>query len=378
MSLFLLVILGIYSAAHAYAFFRIKAAFPFGAFTGVFLGLFMTAMILAPILVRIIERHGYDAPAQMLSYIGYTWMGVFFLFFSLSIFIDLYRLSLSGAGMLFRWSPAPFMPSAKAAFLAPLLLALAFSAYGFFEALRISTNQIVIRTPKLPASLERLRIAQISDVHLGLIVRQKRVEKILQTIREADPDILISTGDLVDGQIDGLGDLADSFRKIQPRYGKFAVTGNHEFYAGLPHSLEITRRAGFTLLRGEVAAIPELITIAGVDDPAGKHFDLKPTLREAELLSGLSRDTFILLLKHQPSVSEKALGLYDLQLSGHTHNGQIFPFSLLVRIFFSRVTGLHDLSKGSHLYISQGTGTWGPPIRFLTKPEVTIIDLVHP
>lgn len=377
MSLFLLIILGIYSAAHVYAFFRIKAAFPFGASTGALLALFMTAMIVAPILIRILERHGYDTPARLLSYLGYTWMGVFFLFFSVSILTDLYRLSLSGAGMIFRWNPACFMPSAKAAFLAPLILALVFSVYGYFEALRIRHHEIVIRTSKIPASPGRLRIAQISDVHLGLIVRQERVERILQVIREADPDILISTGDLVDGQIDSLANPADAFAEIRPRYGKFAVTGNHEFYAGLPHSLEITRRAGFTLLRGEVATIPNLITIAGIDDPTGKHFGLKPTPQETELLSGLPRDTFILLLKHQPSVAENALGLYDLQLSGHTHNGQIFPFKLLVRIFFSRVTGRYDLSKGSHLYVSQGTGTWGPPIRFLTRPEVTIIDLVH-
>ncbi len=378
MSLFLLVVIGIYSAAHLYVFFRIKAAFPFGAIPGAFLGLFMAAMIAAPILVRILERYGHDAPARVLSYAGYTWMGVFFLFFSLSVLIDLYRLLLSGAGMIFSLNPGYFMPSARTAFLVPLFLALAFSLYGYFEALRIRPHEVVIRTPKIPEGFSRLRIVQISDVHLGLIVRQERVDRILQVIRDAEPDILISTGDLVDGQIDSLANLADAFKEVRPRYGKFAVTGNHEFYAGLPQSLEITRRAGFTLLRGEVISIPEIITIAGIDDPAGKHMGMNPPVQETELLSGLPRDTFTLLLKHQPFVAEEAPGLYDLQLSGHTHNGQIFPFSLIVRIFFPRVTGLHDLPNGSHLYISQGTGTWGPPIRFLTQPEVTIIDLIRP
>jgi hypothetical protein len=181
----------------------------------------------------------------------------------------------------------------------------------------------------------------------------------------------------VDGQIDSLSGLADILKQVQPRYGKYAITGNHEFYAGLPNALKFTREAGFTMLRGEVITSAGPINIAGVDDPTGRYFGVPKGTTEKELLSGLPKDTFTLLLKHQPMVNESTLGLYDLQLSGHTHKGQIFPFRYMVRIFFPHIAGWYDLSKGSYLYVSRGTGTWGPPIRFLSPPEVTVIDLVH-
>jgi uncharacterized protein len=208
-------------------------------------------------------------------------------------------------------------------------------------------------------------------------VREARLRKILSVINKANPDILISTGDLVDGQIDSLTGLAEAFQEIQPRYGKYAITGNHEFYAGLPQALEITRRAGFTILRNEAVTVGGIINIAGVDDPTGKYFGQSGGMPEVELLSLLPRDKFTLLLKHQPSIDPRSLGSYDLQLSGHTHQGQIYPFRYMVQLYFSHIAGWYDLPKGSHLYVSRGTGTWGPPIRFLSPPEVTMIDLIH-
>jgi len=377
MSLFLLTIFSIYSAVHVYAFFKVKAAFPFGAGIGILLGIFLAVMTFAPIFVRILERHGYEFSARLMAYIGYSWMGIIFLFFTLSLLTDLYHLFVNGAGLIFRKDMGLLTPSARIAFLVPLFLALGLALYGYFAALNIRLEMVTLRSSKIPEAIGRLRIAQVSDVHLGIIVREARLRKILRVIRDANPDILVSTGDLVDGQIDSLAGLAEALQEIHPRYGKYGITGNHEFYAGLPQALEITRRAGFTVLRNEAVTVEGIINIAGVDDPTGKSFGLSGGMPEEELLSLLPRDKFTLLLKHQPSVRIKSLGLFDLQLSGHTHNGQIFPFRYLVQLFFSHIAGWYDLPKGSHLYVSRGTGTWGPPIRFLSPPEVTVIDLIH-
>lgn len=377
MPVFLFVILGAYSAVHIYTFFKLRAAFPFGGAAGGFIALFMAAMVCAPILVRVMERYGYDSPARLLSFIGYVWMGVIFLFFTLSVLTDLYRILLHGAGLLSGKNTVLFMPSAKVLFLIPLVAALLLSVYGYFEALNIRARAVRIPSDKISADPGRLRIVQISDVHLGLIVKEMRLRRIIKVIEEAVPDILISTGDLVDGQIDGLDLLADALGKIQPHYGKYAITGNHEFYAGLPHSLAITKRAGFTLLRGASVTIPGVISIAGVDDPAGRRFGLSEGLPEDKLLTGLPTGTFTLLLKHQPHIRTNSIGLFDLQVSGHTHDGQIFPFRYMVRMVFPRIAGLYDLSKGSRLYVSRGTGTWGPPFRIFAPPEVTVIDIVH-
>jgi predicted MPP superfamily phosphohydrolase len=376
MPLFLLIIFGAYSAMHVYALLKARAAFPFGAVPGAFLGLFMACMVFAPIIVRIMERHGYDYPARMVSYIGYSWMGVLFLFFSLSILTDLFRIAMWGAGLMLHRDTALFIPAARAAFLAPLILAMGFSLYGYFSALDIRPENIVIPSPMIPGEIGRIRIAQISDVHVGLMVRRDRLERISRVIREAQPDILVSTGDLVDGQMDSIAGLAEVLREIEPRYGKFAVTGNHEFYAGLPQALDFTSRAGFTVLRGEWVDIQGIITVAGFDDPTGRRMGMHRGASEDELLPSLPRGTFTLLLKHQPIVRESSTGLFDLQLSGHTHNGQIFPFRFLVRLFFPRTAGLYSLHQFSSLYVSRGTGTWGPPVRFLSPPEVTVIDLI--
>jgi uncharacterized protein len=184
-------------------------------------------------------------------------------------------------------------------------------------------------------------------------------------------------GDLVDGQADHLSAAAEMLRSVSAKYGKFAVTGNHEFYAGLPYSLSITKKAGFSMLRGEGVEIPGVIAIFGVDDPAGKSFGLANVVSEKDLLSSSPRKVFTLLLKHRPVVDKNAAGLFDLQLSGHIHGGQIFPFRYVTELFSPYGTGFFTLPGGGHLYVSRGSGTWGPPIRFLAPPEVTIIDLVH-
>ncbi|MBW1995833.1 MAG: metallophosphoesterase, partial [Deltaproteobacteria bacterium] len=217
---------------------------------------------------------------------------------------------------------------------------------------------------------------QISDVHIGLIVGENRLEKILDRVIAAEPDILISTGDLVDGQMDDVSTLTEMFRKIPAKMGKYAITGNHEFYAGLNRALKFTKNAGFTVLRGEALSINGFLNIAGVDDMAGNSYGLTRNISEKALLSALDRDKFTLFLKHRPLLEKDATGLYDLQLSGHVHKGQIFPFSLVTMLFYPEDAGMLALDNNAFLYVSRGCGTWGPPIRFLSPPEVTIIDLV--
>ena len=377
MSLFLVTFFLIYSSAHLYIFLKIKAAFTLGTAGTITLIAFMVVMIGAPILVRVSERQGLEFLARLFSYVGYTWLGLAFLFFTSSLCIDLYRFFVYVIGIILRTNLSSFSPASRLAFCIPALVAATIAIYGYFEACSIRSEQIVIASPKVPKEVKRFTIVQISDVHLGLIVREGRLEKILDKVKEAQPDILVSTGDLVDGQIDDLGGLAELLSEIRPPYGKFAVTGNHEFYAGLDQALRFTEKAGFTVLRGEARDVAGFVTIAGVDDPTARYFGALRGAPEPRLLAGVPRERLALLLKHRPVIGEKALGLIDVQLSGHTHKGQIFPFNYLSKIFFPHDAGLVSLPGNSFLYVSRGSGTWGPPIRFLAPPEVTIITLVH-
>lgn len=373
MVIFLLTFFTIYGGVHAYAFWKAREAFGFGMRAGVPVALVMLFMVLAPILVRVAERAGLEFLPRILAYVGYFWMGALFLFFAASLVFDLDRLFVGGAGLLTGQDMSFLRAPARISFLLCLAWAILITCYGYFEAGNIVSERIEIQTSKIPQEIGRVRIVQISDVHLGLIVREQRLKKILRAVREAGPDLLVSTGDLVDGQMDSLPGLDQLFSDIRPRYGKFAVTGNHEYYAGLGHALDVTKKAGFRILRGEGVTLGGFLDIAGLDDPTGGG----GAASEREVLSGLTSGHFTLLLKHRPVLDHEAAGLFDLQLSGHVHKGQIFPFNLLTYLFYPVTAGLSTLENGAYLYVSRGSGTWGPPVRFLAPPEVTVIDLVH-
>jgi predicted MPP superfamily phosphohydrolase len=375
-NIFFAVFFGLYGLLHFYSFVKLKQALEPGPWPLAGLTLFMIMMVLAPLLVRLLERNAWPTLARLLAHVGYVWMGLLFLFVSCALLLDLYRvlmLLLQGA---VRVDLSHLMPSPRVNFFAPLILALTVAIFGFFQALNIRTERIVIQTAKIPRDIGRVRIVQISDVHLGLIVRQSRLAKILECVTAAHPDLLVSTGDLVDGQLNELAGLAEQIRQVKTPLGKYAVTGNHEFYAGIGTALKFTQEAGFTVLRGKGLTVSGVLNLAGVDDPAGNRFGTGHIISEKALLTDLPRSAFTVLLKHRPIPDDESIGLFDLQLSGHTHKGQIFPFTVLIDLMYPKSAGLLELGAGARLYVSRGSGTWGPPIRFLSAPEVTVIDLV--
>jgi predicted MPP superfamily phosphohydrolase len=217
---------------------------------------------------------------------------------------------------------------------------------------------------------------QLSDVHVGQVVRESRVKNILKLVAAAAPDIIVSTGDLVDGHQRHLNNLDSFFAGIKPRFGKFAIVGNHEYYIGLDKSLQFMQRAGFRVLINECFEPAGILSITGVDDSRNNESRAINDKIEAELLLKSKDNKFRLLLKHRPVVAADSIGKFDLQLSGHVHKGQIFPFNLLTWLSFPVKSGLTELHKGIYLYVSRGTGVWGPPIRFLAPPEITVIDLL--
>ena len=377
MSLFLLTFFLLYGSLHLYFFLKIRAAFAPGGPAQAILIVLLVLGLMAPIIVRAAERAGLEMLVRFVAWTGYVWMAVVLLFFSAGLLIDLWRLLVHVAGLVLRADVTRYLPTARTIFFIPLTMALAISGYGFFEARQIRTERVEIRSAKLPKTLERLRIVQISDVHIGVLVRGERLAEILRRVREASPDLVVATGDLVDGQLDSMAEAEAQLREIRPRYGKYAVTGNHEFYAGLDDALEFIKGSGFTLLRGEVASVAGTIDLAGVDDPTIRRSSPRGGLSDREVLSrGAGGGRFAILLKHQPHVERDAPGAFDLMLSGHTHKGQIFPFSLVTRRFFHYHSGNYRLANEVLLHVSRGTGTWGPPIRFLSPPEITVIDLI--
>lgn len=377
MSLFLFTFFLLYAGMHLYAFMKAKNVLAFDAWAGLAVAAFMVVMIASPFIVRMSEKGGWESFARITAYVGYTWLGILFLFTSYAIAADIYGLFVHICGVALRKDLSQWSVSAGHAFFLPLIFSVLCSVYGYFEASNIRTEKVLISTPKISAETGRLKIVQVSDIHLGLIVREDRLKRILEKVKAADPDIVVSTGDLVDGQVCNLNHLSDLLKDITPRYGKYAITGNHEFYAGLDDAICFTENAGFTMLRAETVSPGGIINIAGVDDPVGQAFGISKNISEKDLLSTLPRERYTLLLKHRPLIDRNSLGLFDLQLSGHVHRGQIFPFSIFTWLYYPIQSGLATLPKGSNLYVSRGAGTWGPPIRFLSPPEIAVIELVH-
>jgi hypothetical protein len=377
MSLFLLSFFLIYGSMHAYALLKAGSALALGPAATLALLLLLGILLCAPILTYSLSRHGYEEAARIVAHVGYLWMGFLFFFVCLSLFADLLRLPLSAMGRGGIAANAAGGLAGRPAFLCIAGLAVALSAYAIVEASRIEVVRVRIVTDRLPASVPSLRIAQITDLHLGLLHRSGKAREVAAIVAREHPDLFVSTGDLVDGQLDGVSELAGILRGISAPRGKFAVLGNHEYYAGIDRAIAFTRKAGFTLLLDESTTIDDAVRIAGVDDPAGARFGRTGGPYEAALLGDRSDGRFTILLKHRPQLDPDTAGKFDLQLSGHTHHGQIFPFRLLTRLFYPLLAGDHPVPGGGILHVSRGTGTWGPPMRFLAPPEVTIVDIVR-
>jgi predicted MPP superfamily phosphohydrolase len=378
MSLFLLTFLSVYGAIHLYLFIKARSALASGTGASVAMALFLAAMVVAPIAVRLLDRHGMHLAGRYLAYVAYTWMGLLFFFFWLSLCLDAYNLSMKLLALLPGWSAGSLVWKGRNSFIFISLAVLFLGGLSFYSAWQIRLERVALPTTKLPPQTEQLTIAQISDVHLGPMVGERRLSRIMRILEKVKPDLVVATGDLVDAQMDKLDNLATMLAALNPPMGKFAITGNHEFYAGIRQSGRFLKAAGFKLLRNEDLKLNGFLTIVGVDDPVGKRRYAENGMvgkKEKLLLADSDSERFTLLLKHRPTVDEESLGRFDLQLSGHTHGGQIFPFNLITRLFYPNQRGLHRLDKASVLYVSRGTGTWGPPMRFLSPPEVTLIEL---
>jgi len=369
--MFLLVFILVYGGLQAYVAHKAVAAFSLAGRRRLAVWAWAGFMTVAPLLLWPLERCDCRLLVGTLAAVVYGWMGAGFLFFWLGLAVDLWRLP----SRLLRLP----VPTPRHAFLGVATAVAALSAYGVHEALNPRVERLEIVTDKLPPDTGPLRIVLVSDVHLGVTMGPRRLPTVLEPIQALDPDMLLSVGDLVDGGAVHLEGAAARFAAIQPRYGKYAVMGNHEQYRGLDLSLAFHEQAGFRVLRGEAVEVLPGLVIAGVDDPGrGGPGVVSPggidTTDDGAALARVPPGKFVLFLKHQPVPPGQVR--VDLQLSGHTHGGQIFPFYWLTRLRYDYGPGLHPLAGGGHLYLSRGTGTWGPPMRVLAPAEITLIELV--
>lgn len=369
-----------YCSANLYFFYKVSSIINRGLAIDVLTGIIILFMTFSPVLIPVYSHKGSENRLRIFSYVGYLWLAFMVPFFPVSLILDVYNLAVQQSGFIAAKDIDATLLSPFSTFLVPFFLALTITVYGYYEAKNVRVERLVMNTPKLPKGITKIRIAQISDLHLSILSRDHFIGKVITKINEEKPDIIVSTGDLLDGIVRHVNHISGRLRKLDARYGKFAVTGNHEFYGGLKHTIKFIEDSGFTVLRDSGVTVDNIINIAGMDFAGGEtkgYSNDAPRQDEREMLSNLRPGLFTLLLKHKSDVKEESLGLFDLQLSGHSHKGQIFPVNIATMFLFQYHTGFTKLPKGSAIYTSRGTGTAGPPIRFLSTPEITIIDIVR-
>lgn len=317
--------------------------------------------------------------AAPVMWTGYTWLGVlFFLVLALAV-SDLVRvatLALGGSG-----APDPERRLFLSRFFAgaAALVGVGASGAGVASALSpVAVNRVRVALERFSRAASGYRIVQISDVHVGPTIGREFITDVVARINALEPDLVAITGDLVDGSVDELREHVAPLAHLRAKDGVFFVTGNHEYYSGADDWIAHLRSLGIRVLRNERVPIrgEEGFDLAGIDDASSGGFGdgHGPDLEKA--LLGREDGRPVVLLAHQPRGIELAdrLGV-DLQLSGHTHGGQMFPWNFLVRLQQPFVAGLHRLAR-AQIYVSRGTGYWGPPMRVGAPAEITEIELV--
>lgn len=357
------------------------AAFPVGqALMAV--GLVLSALLMPLGLVA--GRVARPPLANVLTWLGLLLMGLFSSLLVLTVLRDAALLLrwLAGLVLVLPLAPLPGFRAASAEWVP--LLALLVTLLGFLNARRTAAVvRVDVPIRDLPAALHGFTVAQISDVHVGPTIRLAYLQRIVRRVNALGADVVAITGDLVDGKVGELARHVAPLAELQSRHGTFFVTGNHEYYSGAQAWIVELRRLGLTVLmnehvvlRHDVAVENAELVLAGVTDFNAHHFDESHRSDPAAALLGAPQHAVRVLLAHQPrSAVAAAQAGFDLQLSGHTHGGQFWPWNLFVRFQQPFTSGLRRL-QDLWVYTSRGTGYWGPPKRFGAPSEITCLRLV--
>lgn len=379
--LFFAIMMTVLGLVHAYVWARLVRAsalppLPHKLLSAAFVGL-CVALPLVMLGARVLPRE----LARPLSYAAYVWLGVCFLLFCLVLAVDLARL-LAGPPARAFGLELPADPERRLT-LERLLaggIALAGAALGVVSLRRglgrFMLRELEVGLTRLPAGLDGTRIVQLTDMHVGPTLGREFVERVVEASNALEPDVIAITGDLVDGSVERLREHVAPLGKLRARWGVYFVTGNHEFYSDAEQWCAELERLGLRVLRNERVMIGDdqhSFDLAGIDDPTARRFGGRADLDAA--LAGRDPSRELVLLAHQPrAIFEAERRGVGLQLSGHTHGGQIFPWNFFVRLQQPVVSGLARIGR-SLIYVSNGTGYWGPPMRLGFPAEITHIVL---
>jgi predicted MPP superfamily phosphohydrolase len=349
-------------------------------------------------VTMILRRYGMSNPGiNALVWIGYLGLGFLSFVFTFLVIRDVFFLPAAFLNRVRRIfsdrfrkrsdSTVPRDPSRRAFLVSSMNYGIMASAslttgYGIVEAKRVpEVKEVQIPIFSLPRAFDGFRIVQVTDLHVSPTIRRSYVEKVVEIVNGLNADIFAFTGDLVDGTISQLSEDVAPLKNIRSACGSFFVTGNHEYYSGVADWVARIKDLGFFVLLNEFHVISrdrKNMVLAGVTDYRGGSFIPAHRSDPVKALAGAPPADVKILLAHQPkSIFDAARAGFDLQISGHTHGGQFFPWNWVVGLNQPFVSGLHRYGN-TQIYVSRGTGYWGPPVRVGAPSEITLIKLVSP
>ena len=365
---------------HGYIGWRLLPALAGFSAVGVAAVLVLSALLMP---LGLVARRVVRPPlADTLAWMGLLCMGLFSSLFVLTVLRDVVLLAFALAHTLGATWTQQVLPALRVdSAVAVLLLGFLATVLGFWNARR--TAQVVrvdVPITNLPAALHGFTVAQITDIHVGPTIKAQYLQAIVRRVNTLDADMVAITGDLVDGSVADLGAHVAPLSTLSSRHGSYFVTGNHEYYSGAHAWITELRRLGVQVLMNEHVVLQQggaSLVLAGVADFHADRFDKNHRSDPHAALAGAPLDAGVrVLLAHQPrSAFEAAKAGFDVQLSGHTHGGQFWPWNLFVPMQQPFTAGLRRL-QDLWVYTSRGTGYWGPPKRFGAPSEITLLRLI--
>jgi uncharacterized protein len=373
--IFLIIVLSVYFLSNFYIYRRTIQALALAGNQLLFFRIVFLLIILSYPIGRILEGYSKGLSINYIFIlVGSIWMGMM-LYLILSIFlIDILRLF----NYFFAFFPESLKQNkanaGRVAFYAVASITLIVTAYGFFNARCTKIFDVDIVLDKLRKEKNPFTIVQVSDIHFGKIINQNRLFEIANEVNSLNPDIVVFTGDVVDDDSAVTDELVEPFSQIKAKYGKYFITGNHDYFGNIKDIKEKIAKSGVKILNNEYVIIDSSVVLLGLDYLYGRKSN-KDQRSLNEILSGADRSLPVVLLKHVPDdldlVADAGI---DLQLSGHTHHGQLFPFNFITNWVYKVSSGLGRY-KNLQIYVNRGVGFWGPPMRVGVPSEITKITL---
>lgn len=375
--IFLSIVLVVYGAVNFYIFIRGMHAIPPGSAWRTWFSMIFWVLASAFILARVLERTYPCMLTGIITWVGSFWLGFMLFFFLVVVLIDLARIFDS----FLHFFPPVFythLPSVKVITLLTVLgLSVLFVTVGFINARIPRIKELNITISKPNATPAELTIVMASDIHLGTIIASRKVNRLVEKINEMDPDLVLLAGDIVDEDLAPVinNNLGESLSRIKSPLGVYGITGNHEYIGGVGPAVEYLENHRIRMLRDTAVFVDNYFYLVGRDDRDKPRFTGKPRKDLEEIMLTVDTGFPVILMDHQPfDLARHARMGIDLQLSGHTHHGQLWPFNYITDAIYEISWGYKQIGT-THFYVSSGYGTWGPPLRLGNRPEIVKIKL---